>query len=367
MRSIVRDVGQRFMVGFDGMVPSQEVRTLLRDFGLGAVFLTARNIEAPEQVAELVRELQEGARLADQPAPLLIAVAHEGGRTAPFGAPWTGWPSARALARAESEDLVRRFAEARAKELHACGITVNIAPLLDVETRAASFAGDRALGDDPERVGRLAAVLVEASQRAGVAVCAPGFPGTGDAETDPDETPTTIAQPPPRLDDVELRPFRAVLAADVAMIAVSAALYPEIDDIFPATLSHELVHEKLRASLGFTGVVASAPLDAPALRAKREISDRAVRASDAGCDLLRVTSTDVHLQVDAIEAVIRHAEDDVFPFRKRNEPLAAIIALKQRFLFPYSDPDPRRARAAVGTLEHQAIAVELAERAGVRL
>jgi beta-N-acetylhexosaminidase len=334
---------------------------------VGAVLLTARNIEAPGQVAEMVRELQEMARNADHPTPLLVAAAHEGGRAAPFGAPWTVWPAARALGRAEEEDLVRRFALARARELAACGVTMNVAPLLDVATRSGSFAGDRALGDDPDRVGRLAALLIETSQGARVGVCVPAFPGTGDAETDPDEVPTVIAQPPPRLEEVELRPFRAAITAEVAMIAMSAAVYPEVDDIFPATLSRRLVYEELRGRLGFGGVVGSAALDAPGLRTKREISDRAVRAAEAGCDLLRVTSTDVHLQVDAIEAVIRDAEDDVFPFRKRNDPLERVVAMKERLLLPYADPDARKARAAVGTMEHQAIAYELAERAGVRL
>ncbi|MCM2258063.1 MAG: beta-N-acetylhexosaminidase, partial [Vicinamibacteria bacterium] len=80
MRENVRLAGQRFMVGFGGHTASADVKRMIREFGVGSVILFARNVDGPEQVAELVRELQEEARSAGHDQPLLVAVDQEGGR-----------------------------------------------------------------------------------------------------------------------------------------------------------------------------------------------------------------------------------------------------------------------------------------------
>ena len=97
MKQTVRKIGQRMMVGFDGFEASDDVKRLIRDFGVGHVVLFARNVASPEQVAELVRELQELARLTGHETPLFVAVDQEGGRVARLREPWTVWPPLRAV------------------------------------------------------------------------------------------------------------------------------------------------------------------------------------------------------------------------------------------------------------------------------
>src|SRR5262245_14079181 len=107
------------MAGFHGHTASPEVRMLIRDFGVGHVVLFARNVDAPEQVAELVRELQSLARAAGHAEPVLVAVDQEGGRVARMRAPWTVWPPQRVVGRAGSVDLARKRGAALAAELSA--------------------------------------------------------------------------------------------------------------------------------------------------------------------------------------------------------------------------------------------------------
>ena len=107
MRDLVRRVGQRFMVGFEGQAASADVKALVREFGVGHVVLFGRNVAAPEQVADLVRELQAAARSAAHERPLLIAVDQEGGRVARLKEPWTLWPAARAVGRTGSAETSR--------------------------------------------------------------------------------------------------------------------------------------------------------------------------------------------------------------------------------------------------------------------
>ena len=150
MKDIVRRVGQRFMVGFEGLAASADVKALIREFGVGHVVLFARNVAGPEQVAELVRELQSVARDAGQAQPLLVAVDQEGGRVARLKDPWTIWPSARAVGQTGSEETARKMAEALAEELEACGIRYDFAPCVDVDTNPRNpVIGDRSFGETP--------------------------------------------------------------------------------------------------------------------------------------------------------------------------------------------------------------------------
>ena len=209
MRESVRKAGQRLMVGFHGHEASADVKSMIRDYGAGSVILFARNVASPEQVAELVRELQSEARAAGHELPLLVSVDQEGGRVARMRAPWTEWPPLRALGRQGSEESARKMGEALAAELHACGVRLDFAPVMDVDTNPNNpVIGDRSFSADPDLVGRLGAAMIRGLQGGGVAACAKHFPGHGDTDLDSHLEMPTVEHSRSRLDDVELRPFR---------------------------------------------------------------------------------------------------------------------------------------------------------------
>src|SRR6476619_4652024 len=129
MRDIRRHVGQLAIVGFNGHTIPPEVRALAREFDLGGVIFFARNVEAPEQVADLSRQSQA---LADE-LPLWVSVDQEGGRGARLKRPFTEWPPMLTLGRVgepADEQLAERFAKALAAELHAVGISLDYTPVL---------------------------------------------------------------------------------------------------------------------------------------------------------------------------------------------------------------------------------------------
>ena len=231
VKDVVRRVGQRFMVGFEGLTASADVKALIREFGVGHVVLFARNVAGPEQVADLVRELQSVARDAGHERPLLVAVDQEGGRVARLKEPWTIWPSARAVGRVGSEETARQVGAALAAELKACGIRYDFAPCVDVDTNPKNpVIGDRSFGDDPDLVGRLGVAMIRGLQENGVAACAKHFPGHGDTDLDSHLELPAVDHSRSRLDDVELRPFRKAIEAGVATVMTSHILVREIDD-----------------------------------------------------------------------------------------------------------------------------------------
>ena len=351
MRESLRKAGQRLAVGFEGHAVSSDLRRLLRDYGAGGVVLFARNVDTPEQVADLAREMQAVARDAGHELPLVVAVDQEGGRVARLGEPWTVWPPLRALGLAESEDLARGMGEELAKELSACGIRWDFAPVMDVDTNPRNpVIGDRSFGNDPDLVGRLGAAMIRGLQQGGVAASAKHFPGHGDTDVDSHLGLPTIEHSLSRLEDVELRPFRKAVEADVATIMTGHIVVRELDDRLPATLSPKVVQRLLREELKYGGVVVSDDLEMKAVAGSWAPREAAVLAAKAGCDLLLFCRSH-DAQVEAIEALVRAVETEEIAWNDMDLACDRIRRLKERYLLPYRDPDPKTARLAAGSGE----------------
>jgi len=365
VKDLVRRVGQRVMVGFDGLAASPDVKALIREFGVGHVVLFGRNVAGPEQVVDLVRELQSASRDAGHDLPLLIAVDQEGGRVARLKEPWTIWPAARAVGRAGSEETARQVGAALAAELSPCGIRYDFAPCVDVDTNPKNpVIGDRSFGDDPELVARLGVAMIRGLQENGVAACAKHFPGHGDTELDSHLELPAVDHTRARLEDVELRPFRKAVEAGVATVMTSHLVVREIDEDRPATLSREVIGGLLRKELGFTGVVVTDDLAMGAVAKHWTPGQIAVLAATAGCDLLELGKGH-DAQVEIIEALIRALESGELPFKEAEGAEGRVRALKERFLSGYRDPDPKEAREAAGRAEHRTLAEAIAVRAGI--
>src|SRR5882672_9875948 len=172
--SLRREIGQLLIGSLPATTITPEMRSLAHEFQLGGVTIFARNIEAPEQVAELSHDLQS----LSSGLPLWVAVDQDGGRVARLRAQFTEWPPMATLGRSGDEALARRFAAALAAELKAVGVTLDYAPVLDIHTNPRNpIIGDRALGEDADTVTRLGAAIVRGLQENGVAACGKHFPG----------------------------------------------------------------------------------------------------------------------------------------------------------------------------------------------
>jgi beta-N-acetylhexosaminidase len=364
MKDVVRRVGRRLMVGFQGPTASTDVKALIRDFAVGQVILFSRNVEDPEQTAELVRELQATARAAGHDRPLIIAVDQEGGRVARLRAPWTEWSPLRALGRAGDETRARRMGEALGVELRACGITLDFAPVVDVDTNPESpVIGDRSFGADPDMVGRLGAAMIRGLQGKSVAACAKHFPGHGDTAVDSHLDLPVVEHVRSRLDEVELVPFRQAIQAGVATVMTAHVLFPDLDPEAPATLSSRVVAGLLRDELGYDRVVVADDLEMKAVAKGWGPAESAVRAARAGCDILPVCHHH-DVQVEAAEGLIRAVEAGVITRREVEAAEGRLARLEDLVLTGYRDPDPVEARLAAGREEHRTLADEIASAAG---
>jgi beta-N-acetylhexosaminidase len=355
-----RDLGQLLIGSFTGTSVPAEWRSLARDFDLGGAILFSRNVEAPEQVAEMAMELEA----LGGSTPAWVSVDQEGGRVARLKEPFTRWPPMSTLGRAGSEALADRFARALASELRAVGITLDYAPVLDVHTNPKNpVIGDRAIAERAGDVARLGRAIVAALQEEGIAACGKHFPGHGDTLADSHEELPLVEHPPDRLREVEFEPFRAAIATDVAFIMTAHVLVPSLDEGRPATLSPSIVQGLLRNELGFQGVILSDDLEMKAISARQGVPASAVEAIAAGCDAVLVCSGDIDRQVATLETLVHARETGFLPQSRLDDALRRIRRAKERFLArqrPAASARVRALRSVLGRDEHQAIAAEMA-------
>jgi beta-N-acetylhexosaminidase len=353
------DIGQLLIGSLPGTTVPPELRSLAGEFSLGGVILFARNIEAPEQVAELAHDLQQ---LAGE-VPLWISVDQEGGRVARLKTPFTEWPPMAVLGRSGDESLAGRFAAALAAELRAVGITLDYAPVLDIHTNPANpIIGDRALGESAGTVARLGAAIVRALQAGGVAACGKHFPGHGDTTVDSHLELPIVEHPPDRIRRVECVPFEAAIEAGVAFLMTAHLLVPTIDEAHPATLSRRIVHDLLREELGFEGVVLTDDLEMRAIAGAYEVPDAAVQAIAAGCDGLLICSGNIDRQAQSLEALVHAVEEARIGRAALDTTLTRLRRAKERFLAePVGAPmRPAALRQVIGCDAHRRVAEEMA-------
>jgi beta-N-acetylhexosaminidase len=358
VRDFRKHAGQLAIAGFAGHSIPAELKSLAREFDLGGVIFFARNVESPEQVADLAREAQA---LAAE-LPLWVSVDQEGGRVARLKAPFTEWPPMMTLGRSADEKLARRFARALAAELKAVGISLDYTPVLDILTNPDNpVIGDRALAETAEDVARLGRALIETLQEAGIAACGKHFPGHGDTSTDSHFELPLIEHPPDRINRVELVPFRAAIDARVASIMTAHILIPALDPERPATLSPRVVNDLLKGELKYDGLVLSDDLEMKAISGRYGMAEATVAAIAAGCDAVLMCGADQDTQARAIEAVIRAVEEEELPLTRVENALARHRRVKERFLLKRAEPlDGAELREMLGRDEHQAVAAEMA-------
>jgi beta-N-acetylhexosaminidase len=359
VRDVRRQAGQLAMAGFAGHSIPADLRLLAKEFDLGGIILFARNVESPEQVAEVAREAQSLVK----ELPLWVSVDQEGGRVARLRSPFTLWPPMRTLGRSGDEQLVARFARALAAELKAVGINLDYTPVLDILTNPSNpVIGDRALAEKPEDVARLGRVIIETLQAEGIAACGKHFPGHGDTSTDSHFELPLIEHPPDRLEAVEFVPFRAAIDAGVAGIMTAHILVPALDDQNPGTLSSTIVDGLLKEKLGFGGMVMTDDIEMKAISARYATAQATVRAIAAGCDVVLMCGASQAPQYEALEAIVHALEDGTLPLKRAEDALARHRRVKERFLAP-PRPHPlegRALRSLLGRAEHQAVAAEMA-------
>ena len=249
--------------------------------GLAGVTLYAENMAAG---ADSLRSLADALRA--QAPDALIATDEEGGDvTRVWYAGGSPYPGNAALGEVDDPRLTEEVYAAIGRDLAALGISLDLAPCLDVLTTPLNpVIGTRSFGSDPALVTRHGRAAVRGLQSAGIAACAKHFPGHGSTLLDSHTELAVVRSSPDELAGRDLPPFRGAVDAGVMTVMPGHLLVPGVTGGLPASLSASAI--SLLRELGFTGPVVSDALEMSAVRNPFGIPGAAVRAVAAGTDLL---------------------------------------------------------------------------------
>ncbi|MGW3421549.1 glycoside hydrolase family 3 N-terminal domain-containing protein [Streptomyces phaeochromogenes] len=253
------------------------------DDGLAGIVLFGANLGLLDgRIREIVTEPLR-ARHPD----MVIALDEEGGDiTRAEYHRGSNYPGNLALGLVDDIELTRQVAQAIAADLIDLGITVNLAPCVDVcPGFDMPVLGARSFHSDPARVAAHSRAFVTGLQRHGVAATAKHFPGIGATRVDSHYELPSVDASEELFRARDLPPFAACIEAGVQAVMTGHVLVGGVDDV-AATFSRTFVTGILRDELGFDGVVISDALDMKAAQAGLGFGGAAVRAWQAGVDLM---------------------------------------------------------------------------------
>lgn len=301
-------VGQLFFV----RCPETDAAEDVKNYHLGGLLLFGRDYKDADgnwlSADDFTAKLASYQAAAD--LPLFIGSDEEGGTVTRaskdpnlFSAPL---PSPQELYTAEGMDGLLSTTRTYNEQLKALGINVNFAPVCDVSTDENDFIHARSFGKDAQATADYISRVVPEYESAGVACVLKHFPGYGDNV----DTHTGIAVDERSYETFETSdflPFSAGIAAGAPFVLVSHNIVNCMDDTLPASLSPK-VHEILRGTLGFDGLIVTDDLAMDAVRSYAQDGSVAVLALQAGNDM--IVTTDYQEQIPQVIAAVQAGEID---------------------------------------------------------
>ncbi|GAB6097987.1 beta-N-acetylhexosaminidase [Desulfatiferula olefinivorans] len=320
--------GQRMMVGFDGTTLNADLKAVIRDLKVGGIILFSRNIEEPDQVRDLCRSAQAWAAACGLP-PLFIAIDQEGGKVARLRPPHFAAFPAGNPGMAGPDDAAR-FAAVTAAELQRIGVTMNMAPVLDVEPDG--FEGimhTRVFRGDAHVVAAMGSRMIDTFQKAGIMAVAKHFPGIGRTTLDSHLDLPVLDASKALLTATDLVPFAAAVDRGVSGIMMSHIIYRDLDPDWPAGLSEVIVAGLLRSTLGYQGLVMTDDLDMKAIRVPIDTSVHRIVRAQVDLALICHQGPDIE---GAFRAFVREIQSSETARAHAARSLERIMALKKAYL-----------------------------------
>jgi len=349
----------------EGSVSRERILEMVEEVGVGGVIVS---IGTPADVAVKLNDLQSNAKV-----PLLVAADLERGagfrfRGAAFlpGATQLGgateFPSLMALGATGDSVLAFEMGRITAVEARALGVHVPFAPVLDVNNNPENpIINIRSLGEDPMEVARLGKAFVEGVQGAGAIATGKHFPGHGDTETDSHLALPVISLLRERLDSVEFLPFQTAIDAGMGGIMTAHIAVPALTggEKVPSTFSPEILGDLLRDEMGFQGLVFTDAMDMYAIDRLVGRGEAAVRALEAGADVILMPPSPAL----AVEAVVEAVEGGRLSEERIDNSVLRLLKAKEGMNLHEEPQVPvQEILKKVGIAEHQAVAQEVADR-----
>jgi len=315
-------VGQLFMVGTPATSADPAVAAAITGRHIGNVLLSGRSYQGIAGAAFVADTLQlRTNNPATAGVPLFVAADMEGGAVQVLNGPgFSAIPSALTQGTYPTSTL-QLDAGAWGRQLHAAGVNLDLAPVMDTVPSPAAAASNPPIGAFQREFGYSPAVVaahgdafIQGMSGAGVTSAIKHFPGLGRVSANTD-TSSGVTDTVTTRGDAYLAPFASGIASGAGFAMMSTAYYSRIDPRNPAAFSPSIINTILRGDLHFKGVVISDDIGAARQVAAWSPANRALVFLAAGGDMI--------LTVDPRVLPIMY--DTVVAYAKANPTFRAIV------------------------------------------
>lgn len=283
----------------------------LQDYPVGGIVFAEDNIDSSSQFGTMTDNLQSYSEDISG-LPLFLAAAEEGGSASVLGnndnldeyyensysdddsdyssssanSVHSGAPSMSEIGRKDDSTNAYEAGKSIGSLMSAYGLNLDLAPVADVLSGNSNGIGNRTFGTDAQTVSDMASEVIRGIQEKDVNAAMKYFPGYGAASSNMSGFPV-INSSLDELKKKEFLPYSNAIAQGLDFIMVGHISVPNVTgDDTPASLSEKMISEVLRKDLGFKGIVMTDYLNDKTIVKNYSAADAAVKAIQAGADLL---------------------------------------------------------------------------------
>ena len=283
----------------------------LQDYPVGGIVFAKDNIDSSSQFGTMTDNLQSYSEEISG-LPLFLAAAEEGGSASVLGnndnldeyyensysdddsdyssssanSVHSGAPSMSEIGRKDDSTNAYEAGKSIGSLMSAYGLNLDLAPVADVLSGNSTGIGNRTFGTDAQTVSDMALEVIRGIQEEDVNAAMKYFPGYGAASSNMSGFPV-INSSLDELKKKEFLPYSNAIAQGMDFVMVGHISVPNVTgDDTPASLSEKMISEVLRKDLGFKGIVMTDYLNDKTIVKNYSAADAAVKAIQAGADLL---------------------------------------------------------------------------------
>ena len=276
----------------------EKLKAWVRDYHIGGVAMFAGQ---PTVQARIINEIQSISKV-----PLLVGMDFEWGLAMRLDST-VRFPYQMTLgAMQKNEALIERMGAEIGRQCRRMGVHVNYAPVVDVNINPNNpVINFRSFGENPQDVTVKSLAYMKGMQSQHILATAKHFPGHGDTGVDSHYDLPLIMHDKKRLNEVELAPYKSLIANGLSGIMTAHLSIPALDKTpnLASTLSSKIVTDLLRKELKFEGLVFTDAMDMQGAVKYYPNGEALVKAILAGNDILE-TFEDVPTAFNAIKKAI---------------------------------------------------------------
>lgn len=339
----LKRIGRHVMIGYHGF---SAVKDLVERRAIAGVFMTDHNVRGRkvEAIKADIDTLQAIRKEQGLP-PLVIAADQEGGSVSRLSPPLKRQPAlgtliAKSKTDEERRTIVEAYAVEQAAELTRLGVTMNFGPVVDLNLDPKNRSDGetrlrlRAISADPYTVAKVAGWYCDTLAEAGLMCTLKHFPGLGRVRKDTHVASAQIDVTEGTLELNDWVPFRRTMDRPNAVTMMGHVRVGVLDKTAPASYSQTIIDGLVRKTWSYDGLIVTDDFSMGAItRGKPGIGAAAVKALNAGTDLVLVSFSEKHLDTmySALLAADEAGEID-------HAALARSRARLDRVLNPLSTP-----------------------------